>query len=230
MRYRRTLIRLRIEGFTYVGLLLMVVLIGVGLAAVANVWHTESQRAKEAELLFVGHQFRDAIKRYYNASPGRPELPKSFEDLLQDKRFPTVRRYLRKLFVDPMTGKAEWGLVMVGDRIVGVHSLSKGRPFKVRGFTAVDAGFEEKTSYDQWMFVFENFTDQSAALVATPQAQRDSEPSTEPLDKPSECAAQRARDIAACGSVTARDGPLAGGGCNLSAGRRYTACLTGAGN
>src|ERR1700757_4232510 len=99
------------RGFTYVGVLFLVALMGATLVAVAQVWHTQVKRDKEAELLFVGNQFRRAIALYYERAPGGfRQYPKQLNDLLQDPRFPNIQRHLRKLYLDPMTGKAEWGL------------------------------------------------------------------------------------------------------------------------
>ena len=53
--------RPRHAGFTYVGLLIAVAVLGVGLAAVGQVWSTAAAREKERELLFVGNQYRAAI-------------------------------------------------------------------------------------------------------------------------------------------------------------------------
>ena len=44
-------------GFTYVGLLIAVALMGVGLAAYGELYSHAAQREKEAELLFIGGQF-----------------------------------------------------------------------------------------------------------------------------------------------------------------------------
>ena len=122
---------LRSRGFTYIGLLIAVVLLGIGLALVGEVWNTAVKRDRERELLFVGDQFRQAIGRYYESSPGVKQYPRKLEDLLEDKRFPVMKRYLRRIYLDPMTGKADWGLVMQGDQILGVYSPSKDTPIKV---------------------------------------------------------------------------------------------------
>lgn len=122
------------RGFTYIGLLLALALVAAGLSAAGVVWHTETQRAQEAELLFIGGEFKRAIAGFYDGTPGPvKQLPKNLEDLLHDTRYPTVRRYLRKIYVDPITGRAEWGLVATPAGITGVYSLSQREPFKNRG-------------------------------------------------------------------------------------------------
>src|SRR5262245_41939089 len=139
-------------GFTYVGLLLGVALAGTGLALVAEIWSTTSKRERERELLYVGAQYRQAIGLYYENSPGVKQYPRKLEDLVEDKRFPAVRRYLRKIYLDPMTGKRDWGLIMQGDQILGVHSQSRGQPLKVSNFELADATAAEANTYSDWRF------------------------------------------------------------------------------
>jgi hypothetical protein len=65
-----------------------------------------------------------------------------------------MMRHLRKVFVDPVTGKAEWGLVLIGDRIVGVHSLSEQKPIKQANFEAEVIHFANAENYTQWVFTY----------------------------------------------------------------------------
>lgn len=143
-------------GFTYIGVLLAVVFIGVALAATGTVWQQTRQREKERELLFVGSQFRQALERYYeNPPPGKAKkFPQKLEDLLRDDRYPDVRRYLRKLYPDPMTGGTEWGLLLGADKaIVGLYSLSDGEPLKTANFDPEDAELAGKRHYHEWRFI-----------------------------------------------------------------------------
>lgn len=143
-------------GFTYLWLLLLVAFMGVGLTVAAEIDSTSARRDREKELLAIGRQFQSAIGRYYEvqAAGGRKEYPASLDDLLQDKRVPGIRRHLRKVFVDPMSGKAEWGLVLVGGRIAGVHSLSEATPIKQDNFAPEQAGLRGKQKYSEWLFVY----------------------------------------------------------------------------
>lgn len=146
--------RRRTRGFTYLTLLFIVALLGAGLALTGEVWHTAALREKEAELLFVGHQYRKAIERYYLSGPQR-QYPRALEDLLKDPRRPGAERYLRTLYPDPVTGKNEWGLVKAPDGgILGVHSLSEAKPLKIAGFRARDQGFEGAAKYSDWNFAY----------------------------------------------------------------------------
>ena len=145
----------RCAGFTYLGVLFAVVIAGFGLASVATVWSTASQRDKEAQLLFAGQQFERAIASYFENGPGgTKEFPGSLADLLEDPRWPAVRRHLRRIYVDPMTGQAEWGLVKQGEQIVGVHSLSPAKPLKHAGFDHRFEEFAQAEDYTQWRFTY----------------------------------------------------------------------------
>jgi type II secretory pathway pseudopilin PulG len=142
-------------GFTYIGVLVLVALLGMALAAVGQVWHTLQQREKEQELLFIGHEFRAALLRYAQNSPGQAgRSPLQLEDLLKDPRAPGIQRYLRKIYPDPMTGSTKWGLVTGPDgEIFGVYSLSDKTPLKRSNFGVADRLFEGKTKYSEWVFM-----------------------------------------------------------------------------
>ena len=142
------------SGFTYVAVLVLVALAGVALAGTGQLWATASKRDKEAQLLFVGDEFRRAIGSYYQGSPGAKQFPQKLEDLLEDRRVPIVRRHLRQIYVDPMTGKPEWGLVKFGDRIIGVHTLSEEKPLKTGNFKPENEEFKGSAAYADWRFVY----------------------------------------------------------------------------
>lgn len=118
----------RQAGFTYLTALLLVAALGAGLAAIGELWSQARQREKEAELIWVGNQFKQAIGLYYQRSPGAVKrYPEKLEDLLEDKRHLTVQRYLRRIYADPMTGKPEWKLVTASSGgIMGVQSSWTG--------------------------------------------------------------------------------------------------------
>lgn len=145
----------RMRGFGYIGLLILVAMMSVALAGAGEVWHTAQQREKEQELLFAGGQFRRAIAQYYANTPGKARrYPLQLEELLKDPRHPGIRRYLRKIYLDPMTGKAEWGLVTgPGGEIYGVYSRSQDVPLKRAGFRLAEKDFEGRTKYSEWVFM-----------------------------------------------------------------------------
>jgi type II secretory pathway pseudopilin PulG len=142
------------RGFTYIYVLLLIALIGAGLAMAGMVWRTEVKRAKEVELLFIGHEFRQALASFHSQTPGgEKRYPQSLEDLLLDPRFAQSVRHLRRIYRDPMTGQTEWGLARnANGDIVGIHSLSTEKPMKVGGFTAEDEALKGMDRYNQWVF------------------------------------------------------------------------------
>ncbi len=143
----------RERGFTYIALLILVAVMGVALATVAEVWALAMKREREQELLFIGHQFRNALAMYYNAAGPGARYPMSLEDLLKDPRYPNTRRYLRKVYSDPMTNKGEWGIVKgPNGEIVGVYSQSNDEPAKTANFSVADQTFEGKKKYSEWVF------------------------------------------------------------------------------
>lgn len=146
-------------GFSLLGLLFLVAGLGVAMAALGTMWHTAAQREKERDLLFVGNQYRQAIESFWKIPlpvGTVRRLPKNFDELLTDPRFPTTVRHLRRIYRDPMTGNAEWGLEMDPDGgIYSVYSRSADKPFKRAGFPAVYAHFDEAESYRDWTFRFD---------------------------------------------------------------------------
>jgi type II secretory pathway pseudopilin PulG len=140
------------HGYTYLTLLFAVALMGAGLAAASSLWHTAQMREKERELLYVGDQYRKAIEAYYKQGK---QYPRELVQLLRDQRVPGVRRYLRKLWRDPITNKSEWGLVKAPDGgIAGVYSLSEQAPFKQAEFPKDYAEFTGKAKYSDWKFAY----------------------------------------------------------------------------
>lgn len=146
----------RQAGFTYLGVLFLVALMGLALASVGTVASAERKREREAQLLFVGHQFRRAIELYYEGSPGgMKRYPPNLDALLQDPRTPAIRRQLRRIWRDPITGQPQWGLVEApGGGVMGVFSLSGEQPAKRANFDEADADFEGKAAYSDWKFVY----------------------------------------------------------------------------
>jgi len=159
----------RAAGFTYIALLIGVAIIGIGLAATGVQWATVQKREKERQLLFIGGEFRRAIAQYAEKS-GNPvtRYPFSLEDLLKDPRYPTTQRYLRKIYVDPMTGTKDWGLIKGPDgEIYGIFSQSDEAPLKMARFDLADSQFEGRVKYSEWVFMALRTTAQSSVPITT---------------------------------------------------------------
>lgn len=141
-------------GFTYIALLIIVAVIAAVATAALGAGVAIQQRDTEAELLAIGLEFRQALQSYADATPaGQPTEPREIAELLRDPRYPGVRRHLRRIYPDPLTGQMEWGIVRFPDgRISGMHSLSKTPTIRHAGFPAGLEGLEKAESHDAWVF------------------------------------------------------------------------------
>jgi len=139
------------RGAALLTVLFMVVLLGLAASLAGQSLGALMQREREAELLWRGLQYRQAIASYYQ---GKKSYPSKLEDLLRDPRFPGVVRHLRRLYNDPMTG-LEWELVKdSAQRLIGVRSTSDLVPFQQAGFPTGLEDLEGKNAYREWEFVF----------------------------------------------------------------------------
>ncbi|WP_305821815.1 type II secretion system protein [Massilia brevitalea] len=142
-------------GFTYVGMVFFVAILGLVGAATLKVDSLLRRAAAEQDLLEIGAEFSEALRSYAAATPrGSPTAPPTLQELLKDPRFPGTRRHLRKIFVDPVTGKDEWGIVYQGDKtgVLAVYSLSQAQPLKLANFDARFLNFENKEHLSEWKF------------------------------------------------------------------------------
>ena len=197
-------------GFTYVAMLIAVAVIGIGLSATGIVWSQAGQRDKERELIFVGAQFREAIERFYERSPGVKRYPATLEDLLADRRFPGTERHLRRIYADPFTGKPDWVLIAAPTGgIMGVHSKSTASPVRNGSFSSHDRSFQGAKTYQEWQFFYD------AQAAASPPGSSSlpgpaspsgtlSAPGTSPSAQPAPAAGMQAPVVAPDSQRTAR--------------------------
>ena len=144
----RSSIRMRRKqerGLTLVELIITIAILGILASAAAPMTLLVIKRQKERELRRELWEMRDAIDHYKDvADSGAVQIkvdsngyPPDLETLvngidLQGKKV----RFLRRIPVDPMTGKAEWGLRSMqddpdsdsygGQSVFDVHSKSQG--------------------------------------------------------------------------------------------------------
>lgn len=162
--------RASVRGFTYLGLLLVLAVMGPALAALGSSWSLAAQREREAELRFRGEQIREAIARYRQAQEPR-QWPRTLDDLVLDRRHDPPRHHLRRLFTDPFTGRVDWVLLAPpagrGEEppagFAGVRSRSERRRLDLRAVgprasaapvaagRVLDAGVAPRVS--DWLFV-----------------------------------------------------------------------------
>lgn len=92
------------QGAVYLWCLIGIVLLSLGLGRSLEVYSTQKKREKEEEQRYILNLYEKAIKNYYYNSPGEvKKWPEKLEDLLRDPRYVTPKRYIRKLYNDPLT-------------------------------------------------------------------------------------------------------------------------------
>lgn len=139
-------------GYTYLLVLFLVAGLGLMAAQVGVVWQQAVQREREAELLAVGVEMARALGSYQKVGASKA-YPAKLADLLEDKRFPTIVRHLRRIYRDPFTGQARWGEQVQGGQIVGVYSLAPGEPIRGHDLPAeLGESVSGARSYADWVF------------------------------------------------------------------------------
>jgi type II secretory pathway pseudopilin PulG len=91
------------HGYVLIMLMFVVTVMAIGLMVAVPVWETQIRREKEAELIFRGNQYVEAVRIYQLKNPG--SLPQKLDILVEKK-------CLRRLFKDPMTPEGEWNLIL----------------------------------------------------------------------------------------------------------------------
>ncbi len=211
------------RGFALVAVLLVVVAVSLAASAAVQRPQTQMKREREAQLKFVGEQYARAIAGYYTALPQAKQYPQRLEDLLEDRRFVSIKRHLRRLYPDPMTGRADWELLMQDGRIVGLHSRSRVPTLK-----QID-GVTVPTTYADWRFAAATIT---TGKVDTTAAQTDSAVQPAPVvvvippenvEKPvNACSEQYAAALYACSAP--EFAPQEKTNCRVQAGREFREC------
>jgi len=143
------------NGFTYVMILVAVIVMGMFAEVATTFTSRAKQMDNEAELLFRGMAYRDAIRSYYESGKPIKSYPKSLNDLIKDPRY-IHKSHLRALYSDPF-GKndGEWRLIRANDGgISGVSSQSKLIPLKTGNFRPEYEKFENSTAYADWIFEY----------------------------------------------------------------------------
>jgi len=144
------------RGFTLVELIVSITIMSILALAALPLARLTVRREKERELRRDLWEMRDAIDRYKNAADqnafqtkvGSEGYPPDLDTLVNGVDVGGKKlRFLRRIPVDPMTGKNEWGLRSMqddpdstswsGDNVFDVYTQSEG--------TAIDG-----TKYKDW--------------------------------------------------------------------------------
>lgn len=140
------------QGITYLWMLFFVFLLGLGLGKSLEVFSLMDQRQKEQELLYVGKIYQEAIRQYYLSGKEKNKYPLHLEDLLKDSRYIVTRRYIRKLYLDPVTNKDFLPIFSAEGGICGVKSISKKKPIRTFFKEEEFQNFINAKSYQEWEF------------------------------------------------------------------------------
>lgn len=143
-------------GFSYLVVMFLVAALSLASVRALEATATAERRDKEAELLYRGIAYRDAIRDYYTNAPGTAHsYPETVNELLYDSRFTNPRRHLRKAYRDPLVADGQWELVRNDDgRLVGVRSRALGKPIKRDGFPETLDSLVNAERYSDWQFVY----------------------------------------------------------------------------
>lgn len=151
--------RSRPRGYSLTELVMVVACILILTAAIVPVTRLGVQRQREAELREALRVMRSAIDDYKRLSDqglipvdiGTEGYPKTLEVLVEGVdlvgQVKKKRRFLRKIPVDPMTQKAEWGLRSYQDE---PDSRSWGRQNVYDVYSLSDGTALDKTKYKDW--------------------------------------------------------------------------------
>jgi type II secretory pathway pseudopilin PulG len=220
--------RPRQHGFTYLGVLFLLAFMATSLLVVSVLQSLASRREREAELLFVGDAYRDAIRRYHEANAKKADpWPKELSWLIQDPNVLEKRRYLRRLYRDPVANSEEWGLVRSPKGgITGVYSLSAAKPIKRANFSGADAGFAGASRYADWRFDAGEAAGPAPAADAAPAAEAAASASEPPRRSgpPSTCQYAQTVDRTTCAALRLQRGESVYAACAASAQRRAAFC------
>ena len=96
------------QGFMLIGVIVLVFLVMLALSVAAPKVALNLRRDREVESIHRGNEYIRAIQLYYRKF-GR--YPGTMDQLVKS----TNIRFLRQKYPDPMTGKADWKLIHVGE-------------------------------------------------------------------------------------------------------------------
>jgi type II secretory pathway pseudopilin PulG len=108
------------SGYVLLAVMLVLMLMLIALSVEAPRISQQIKREKEEELVHRGKDYATAVKRFVHKSGG--QYPTSIEQLENTNHI----RFLRKKYVDPMTGESEWKMVHVGEAQINIPAPNPG--------------------------------------------------------------------------------------------------------
>lgn len=149
-------------------MLLAIVLIGLVLSVGSRQWKMAIQREQEVDLLMKGMEIQNALAAYSVAiKAGRVTQEEYYPGTLAELTRPP-RPFLRKAYLDPMTG-SDWELLRAPTGgIMGVRSRSKSLAIKRSDFPPPIRHFEGLSRYSEWVFQHPNPSSTGIGVPAAP--------------------------------------------------------------
>lgn len=121
MRYLKSnRARSRESGYVLLAVMLTLMLMLIALSIEAPRIAQQIKREKEEEMVHRGKDYATAVKRFVHKNGGR--YPTSVEQLENTNHI----RFLRKKYVDPMTGDSDWKMVHVGEAQIKIPAPNPG--------------------------------------------------------------------------------------------------------
>lgn len=151
------------RGFTFIEVVVVVMILGIMAAAALPLARVANQRQKEAELRRSLREMRSAIDKFKDAvdsgliattelKPGSEGYPPDLETLVDG--VPAANdasgrklKYLRRIPIDPMTNGIEWGMRSYQDK---PDSTSWGGQNVFDVYTTSGATALDGTKYKDW--------------------------------------------------------------------------------
>jgi type II secretory pathway pseudopilin PulG len=118
MKSRRA--RSKESGYVLLAVMLTLTLMLIALSVEAPRIAQQIKRDKEEEMIHRGKDYATAVKRFVHKNGGR--YPASIEQLENTNHI----RFLRKKYVDPMTGESDWKMVHVGEAEIKIPAPNPG--------------------------------------------------------------------------------------------------------
>jgi len=144
------------SGVTYLFMMTAVVVMGLLLTVAAKQYKMAIQREAEADLLQQGIEIQTALMGYSAAMKASGGQQEDYYPVTLDQLTRPPRPFLRKPYLDPMTGKP-WDYIRAPTGgIMGVRSRSRDETIKRGDFPPAVRHFEGLTRYSDWVFQHPN--------------------------------------------------------------------------
>jgi|CXWL01.1.fsa_nt_gi type II secretory pathway pseudopilin PulG len=140
------------RGFSLLAVLMTMVAMGIALSMASRSSLLVQQREREADLLAKGLEIQHAISGYATRSKmGREQATALFPSTLEELT-KQPHPLLRRVYTDPMTGKAFALVKSPQGQLIGVRSTSLLEPIRQTDWPEELQHFQGLTRYREWVF------------------------------------------------------------------------------